>query len=144
MNMRGRRWQNKMIERHEMVIRVLPIVMLCIIFCGLIVCSTKLKNKNTNDIKIGKNITIEILDGENVSADYLRNILKGTTVESNPFFIMMDDKDLERLIEYMEENKYKIGAGTYTINQGWRFDNGEFVTWSGEKRKIFVFEKAIG
>lgn len=101
------------------------------------------ENTDINDMRIGKNITVEITDGESINSDYLRNVLNGTTVEPNPFFIMMEDRELEKLIEYMEENEYKIGSGVYTINQAWRFDDGEFVTQSGEKRDIFAFEKVV-
>lgn len=112
---------------------------------SVLIWQAERQNENTdiNDMRIGKNITVEITDGENINSDYLRNVLNGTTVEPNPFFTMMEAQELEKLIEYMEENDYKIGSGVYTINQAWKFDDGEFVSRNGEKRDIFAFEKAV-
>lgn len=92
-------------------------------------------------MKFGKNITITISEDEVIDSEHLQNVLNGTVKKDIPYFNLLDDDELAKLIEYMTENNLIIKPGKYTFNQSWKFDNGEFMLNSGEKRKIFEFQQ---
>lgn len=114
------------------------LVPICILLVGCIHNTTEKGNEET--MKFGKNITITILDNEFINSTYLQNVLDGVIKKDYPYFDSWDNDELAQLIEYMADNNYIIKPGTYTFNQTWGFDDGEFVINESEKRRIFEFQ----
>ena len=97
---------------------------------------------HNEEITVGKNITVVISDSESVDYKHLQKVSDGEVHKDVPYFDMMAEEELEKLIDYMEENNYIILSGTYTFNQSWKFNNGEFELPSGEKNKVFDFKQS--
>lgn len=98
-------------------------------------------NEVEESMKFGKNITIIVFESEMIDSTYLQNVHDGTVKKDYPYFDLLNDDDFVRLIGYMADNNYMVKPGTYTFNQAWEFDNGEFILNNGERRKIFEFQQ---
>ncbi|MDR1066348.1 MAG: hypothetical protein LBL35_02785 [Clostridiales bacterium] len=95
--------------------------------------------KGTDVMRFGKNITFKVAEDETVDFEHLQKVLDGEIKRDTPYFHLWSEEDLEKLIKYMETNNYVIVPGEYTFNQGWIFEDGAFVTNSGEKLEILRF-----
>lgn len=115
------------------------LILTCTLLSGCI--HNIIGNGDGESMKFGKNITIIISESEMIDSTYLQNVLNGTVKKDYPYFDSLNDDDFVKLIEYMADNNYIIKPGTYTFNQAWRFDNGEFILNNGEKRKILEFHR---
>ena len=82
-----------------------------------------------DDLEIGKNITVTV--SEELDAEALRN--------DDSSFVLLDEEEFLKLVDYMQENDLRIKTGTYTFNQAWGFDDGDFVLPNGERRKVLEF-----
>ena len=92
------------------------------------------------DMRIGKNITI-VIDGEPIDSVFLRNV-QNKSVEDSLNFDLLSDDVLTELINYMDESNYIITPGKYVVNQGWRFDYGEFILNNGKRQMVFAFKNS--
>ena len=117
------------------------LILVCTSLVGCI--NNTIENKGGESIKLGKNITIVIPETEIIDSTYLQNVLDGAGGKNCLYFDAWEAKELAKLIDYMDDNNYIIKPGTYTFNQAWTFDNGEFVINNGEKRTIFEFQQLV-
>lgn len=87
-----------------------------------------------NDLKIGKNVTVTV--SEELDAEAIRN--------DDTSFALLDEKEFLKLIDYLQENNFRIKPGIYTFNQAWDFDDGDFILPNGERRKVLEFTEKSG
>jgi len=95
------------------------------------------------ELKFGKKLYITVENDEIIDSDFLKNLTKGEIKKCKPFFDLWDSNELEKLIEYMEINDYRILPGKYTINQAWGFEDGMFVIKKVVDGKIEVEKREI-
>jgi uncharacterized protein with ACT and thioredoxin-like domain len=95
--------------------------------------------KEAGGMRFGKNITVRVMENEEIDFRYLQKVLDGEIKKVAPYFNLWNKEDLKKLIEYMKTNNYVIVSGEYTFNQSWSFEEGAFVTNGGEKLEILKF-----
>lgn len=100
-----------------------------------------LPEENDLNVTIGKDLAIVISENGVVDAEHLQMVLDGKIQKDVPYFDMLPDEELLKLIAYMEDNNYIIVPGRYEINQSWTFYEGKFVLNNGEKRAVLKFKK---
>ncbi|MDR1350536.1 MAG: hypothetical protein LBJ59_07150 [Zoogloeaceae bacterium] len=99
----------------------------------------EVNGKESDVMRFGKTINLEITKDEMVDFEHLQKVLDGKIKKSTPHFDLLNRDGLKELIEYMKTNNYVIVSGKYVFNQGWKFEKGDFITNSGERREIFRF-----
>ena len=112
-------------------------------FCLVILAGCDINSNNDGglqDMRFGKNITIDIADNETIDAEHLQKVLEGKYKIETPYFDLMDQEELAKMVEYMRQNDYITAPGKYILNQAWSFEDGVFILNNGEKRKIFEFQ----
>lgn len=114
------------------------ILALVILFSGLINIFG-----GSHVMAIGKEINLEVLEGEVIDADYFQKVLddKLNGVVTN---LPVPISFLENIVKYMRENNLKLAPGFYKFYQGWQFEDGKFIKkgfiWD-IKREVFKFQK---
>jgi len=94
-------------------------VFVIILLLLVIYCIAYNVNKKLDNIKIGKTIHITIGKEDKVNGKILGDILRGELDEytSITSFRLLDEKEVEKLKEYMDTNHLKIAEGTYKLRQ---------------------------
>ena len=78
-----------------------------------------------------KIVAISDISPEELDAEAIRN--------DDTSFALLDEKEFLKLIDYLQENNFRIKPGIYTFNQAWDFDDGDFILPNGERRKVLEF-----
>ena len=87
----------------------------------------------------GKELTVEVAEKEMIDAEYLQKVIDGEITGSGVFWELWNERELEKMIEYLDENNLMLAPGIYTFFQQSEFEDGLLVL-NGEKTEVFKYK----
>ena len=96
--------------------------LICLLCVLSIVKGYVLKNIDfSDDINIGKGIFISVTDDIYVDSQYLQSVID-LKISDKMGFLLFDEGELQKLINYMDKRNLYIQPGNYKVNQTCKFE----------------------
>ena len=87
----------------------------------------------------GKELMVEVTEREVIDAEYLQKVVDGEITGVDVLWDLWNERELEKMIDYLDKNNFMLAPGIYTFFQQSEFEDGVLVL-NGEKNEVFKYK----